>query len=320
MNGELIAGYIKENWIWMVASLLVATSVITLLIDGGKKRKWVKNSTGGSQITVIKGRRLAVCSDAGLTISGYASSIIGTRKDQQDSYAVIPINDEKKDESGLLGIVCDGMGGLEFGKKASKTGVVTFIEQFQKNRFSAKNYTACARMAIDKADENVVELSKKLGDGHRSGTTLVSVYVTDGKLHWCSVGDSRIYHYRQGKIDQLTRDHNYLLLLMEQVRKGMMSKEKAETDPEKDSLISFIGIDGVPLADIEEQGIPLKSGDIVVLCSDGLYKALSVAEMENIICSYEEKPAYLPGILTASAMDKWCKHQDNTTVVVLSCR
>ena len=318
MNGELIASYIKENWVWIVAILALVTASITFLLERRKKYERYSKPDDISQKTVLKGKQLAVCSGSKLTISGYAASIIGTRKDQQDSYAVVPVG--SNEANGLLGIVCDGMGGLAAGKKASNTGVVTFMEQFQKSGDPTENYAACARAAIDKADEKVVEISEKLGDGHRAGTTLISAYITEDKLYWCSVGDSRIYHYRNGSLNKLTRDHNYMLLLQEQVRKGTLTQEQAETDPEKEALISFIGIDGVPLADAEKQGIPLKAGEMVILCSDGLYKALPETEIQEIIRRYEDKPAFLPGVLTASAMDKWHIHQDNTTVVVLSCR
>lgn len=320
MNGELIAGYIKENWIWIVAILAVLTAAVTLVFERSKKIRPGSKADEEAPKTVMKGKQLAVCSGGGLMVSGYAASIIGTRKDQQDSYAVVPLGKGENDADGLLGIVCDGMGGLAAGKKASNTGVVTFLEQFQRNGDPSADYPARARAAIDKADEKVVEISRKLGEGQRAGTTLISAYVTDGKLFWCSVGDSRIYHYRRGALKQLTRDHNYMLLLQEQVRKGTLTREQAEADPEREALISFIGRDGVPLVDTEKQGIALEMGDMIVLCSDGLYKALPEAEIQELIRRYEDKPAFLPGVLTASAMDKWHRHQDNTTVVVLSCR
>lgn len=319
---ELIIRYIEENWTWIIAGFATAFVAITILT---RKRKASKSCTGikgeeEQSKTILKGRKLAVFFNGRFTISGYAASIIGTRKDQQDSYAVVALDEGKNGKGGLLGIVCDGMGGLAAGKKASDIGVTTFLEYFQKAHDSAESYDACARAAIDKADQKVVEISHELGEGCRAGTTLVSAYVTCDKLYWCSVGDSRIFHYRYGKLHQLTRDHNYSLLLQEQVRKGTLIKEKAEADPEKDALISFIGIDGVPLADTEKKGIGLQAGDVVVLCSDGLYKALPEAEIQEIIRRYEDKPEFLPGVLTASALDKWHRHQDNTTVVVLSCQ
>lgn len=318
---EWIRAVINEKWVWIFAALVIVAAAIACLV---RKRKTVKCHTSikcdeESKKTIRKERKLAVCCNDRLTVSGYAASIIGTRKDQQDSYAVIPLGEKRNGRGALLGIVCDGMGGLAAGKEASSTGLITFLESFQKVQDPAKDYDACARTAIDNADQKVVGISYRLGERNRAGTTLVSAYVTGDKLYWCSVGDSRIFHYRNGKIRRLTRDHNYMLLLQEQVRKGVLTQEEAEADHEKEALISFVGIDGVPLVDTEKQGIEVRSGDIIVLCSDGLYKALSEIEIQEIIQRYEDNPAFLPGILTASALDKWNRHQDNTTVVIISC-
>lgn len=319
---EWIKTDINEKWIWVLVALAIVAAAVIFLARRSKAAKdHVSNKCDEkSEKTIRKERKLAVYCNDKLTVSGYAASIIGTRKDQQDSYAVIPFDEKKNGRGALLGIVCDGMGGLAAGKEASSTGLITFLESFQKAQDPVKDYDACARTAIDRADQKVVGISHRLGERNRAGTTLVSTYVTDDKLYWCSVGDSRIFHYRNGKIRRLTRDHNYMLLLQEQVRKGLITQEEAEADHEKEALISFVGIDGVPLVDTEKKGIDLKSGDIIILCSDGLYKALSEVEIQEIIQRYDDNPALLPGVLTASAMDKWNRHQDNTTVVIISCR
>ena len=115
MNGELIASYIKENWVWIIAILALVTALITFLLERRKKYERYSKPDDISQKTILKGKQLAVCSGSKLTISGYAASIIGTRKDQQDSYAVVPVG--SNEANGLLGIVCDGMGGLAAGKR-----------------------------------------------------------------------------------------------------------------------------------------------------------------------------------------------------------
>ena len=74
--------------------------------------------------------------------------------------------------------------------------------------------------------------------------------------------------------------------------------------------------------DTSEHGMTMLDGDVMLLCSDGLYKSLSAAEIADIICQYVERPVlFLPGeFLTAAAFDKDLPHQDNTTVIVITCR
>lgn len=71
---------------------------------------------------------------------------------------------------------------------------------------------------------------------------------------------------------------------------------------------------------VSEKNIYMLDGDVMLLCSDGLYKSLSAAEIADIICQYVGRPSFLPGVLTAAAFDKDLPHQDNTTVIVITCR
>ena len=85
---ELIIRYIEENWTWIIAGFAIVVVAITILM---RKRKASKSCTGikgeeEQSKTIPKGRKLAVFFNGRFTISGYAASIIGTRKDQQDSY------------------------------------------------------------------------------------------------------------------------------------------------------------------------------------------------------------------------------------------
>ena len=104
------------------------------------------------------------------------------------------------------------------------------------------------------------------------------------------------------------------------MNKGLITQQAADADPERESLISFIGMNDVTHIDTSEHGMTMLDGDVMLLCSDGLYKSLSAAEIADIICQYVERPSFLPGVLTAAAFDKDLPHQDNTTVIVITCR
>lgn len=270
-------------------------------------------------ITLARETDGARCHSGQMYFEGHAVSIIGTRAEQQDSYAALTLHAEPPDSAeALLAIVCDGIGGFSAGQEASSIGVTSLIETFQAARKPLADFARTFEQGICLADKRVVTMARALGS--KTGTTAVTAYVENGMLYCGSVGDSRAYLFRNGELQCLTRDHNYALSLQEKVRQGAISQQAADTDPERESLISFIGMNDVSYIDASEHAIALSDGDIVLLCSDGLYKSLAAEEITDVLCQYAEMPAFLPGVLTATAFDKDLPHQDNTTVVVITCR
>jgi len=199
----------------------------------------------------------------------------GTRSSQQDALYVTESSAFTPEV--VLGVVCDGMGGLEGGEVASQMAVDLFVADLMQLRDFAS-----APEALEKAarmiDEAVCRMAEQAG-GIAMGTTLVAALAWRNQLHWVSAGDSRIYVLRGDEILQLTRDHNYLLQLNEMVRSGAMTEAEAEADSRAEALISFIGMGGIGLLDINEKPFLLRNGDVVLLCSDGLYKAAADAEI-----------------------------------------
>lgn len=90
-----------------------------------------------------------------------------------------------------------------------------------------------------------------------------------------NIGDSRVYLVRDGKMLQLTHDQNYLTRLIEKVRNGEITEQEALSHPKREALISYCGIRELSMVEINLQPLQLKSGDVIVLCSDGLYRLLS---------------------------------------------
>lgn len=247
----------------------------------------------------------------------YGISAIGDRATQQDCM-IIPdgtLPQQLLRERGLLTIVCDGMGGMEGGERASRT----CAEHLYKTFYGGMPVSPAEffRRRIPEADAAVSALKGEGGKPLHGGTTVVTTIVKDGRLYWASVGDSRIYLYRRGMLQQLTRDHNYFLTLMEKVRRGEISEIEAHTHPQKEALISYVGMGEIDILDIEREGILLQPGDIAVLCSDGVYKALADNEISAVLETYAANPADLPAALVNTALAKtWMKH-DNTTVAIV---
>ena len=241
----------------------------------------------------------------------------GTRKYQEDAlYIGETVTFTDKDKALIMGIVCDGMGGLQNGAEASKITVETAKQNFWRQK-EILDMTAFFRSTILQANRQVNILTNSDG-----GTTLVMVVIDHNKLYWASVGDSRIYILRKGEIACLTRDHNYLITLMEQVKRKKISLLEAQTHPKKDALISYIGMEDLELIDICQAPFTLKTGDVVLLCSDGLTKTLSDSEIANIIFSKtsfskNNSIGEIARRLPIEVYDRSVKAQDNIAVVLI---
>lgn len=156
-----------------------------------------------------------------------ARSSVGNRNYQQDALYVSEskvLSANKKIR--LLAVVCDGMGGMADGGKASRTAIQMMVQGFKNiEKAPQVNIPAFFQQGIYAIDQVVSAFPKENGRG--SGTTMVACIVEDNKLYWASVGDSRIYIIRNHQMQQVTRDHNYWLRLQEKVAAGQMTMEEA---------------------------------------------------------------------------------------------
>lgn len=174
-------------------------------------------------------------------------------------------------------VVCDGMGGAAAGEVASKMGVDTVLLYFRQAARNGKFPTvgtvapdASPRAntlgsAIHLANEAIFAASQEHAAQAGMGSTIVAVR-TEGNFYSIGhVGDSRIYLIRQGTIQQLTNDHS---LVMEQVRRGLITMEQARTVDYQNIVIRALGAEGSVQPDLDD--MMAMDGDTLLLCSDGL--------------------------------------------------
>jgi len=241
---------------------------------------------------------------------------VGARERQEDAFAFSDLSDNKHvKDTGVLAVVADGMGGLAKGDKASQVAVNVFLrEHSQKKR--NEPFDKFLRSALQRSNAAVYDLAFTGGEDDELGTTLVAAVVHEGKMHWISVGDSRIYLYRNNQLKQLNREHIFANKLFNDVENGLISRKEAEKHPERTYLTSYLGMPKLFEVDWNEEPLILNAGDSVMLCTDGLTNTLTDEEITEI---FNKAPNNIAEELINSALSKNKSFQDNITILVLSC-
>lgn len=175
-----------------------------------------------------------------------------------------------------LWAVADGMGGHEAGDVASRM-IVESLQQIP----PPTNWQAL----LDSARERLIDVNQRLREEsaqryqHRTiGSTVVVLLAHQDRCACLWVGDSRIYRLRNGRLEQLTRDHSHVQELVDQ---GLISPEDAHRHPLANVITRAVG--SAEELRIDEKIYPLRNGDIFLLCSDGLNKTVSDEEITRLL-------------------------------------
>ncbi len=259
---------------------------------------------------------------SGEKIEAYASQILGTRSSQQDSFYVSGCNEISLMKKAYTAVaVCDGMGGLSSGEIASRMAVdcikSIFEETFSGEVKSGVTIPEVLKKIAIKANETVYNYGVETAGGDMCGTTMVLALLENNYLYWLSIGDSRIYIIRDGQIVQLTNDHNYTYILNQKVKEGVMTEEEALREANREALISYVGMSDLDLIDLSSNPLKLERGDVVLLCSDGLTKVMSDAEIAFYVTENGDNAEELAKSLPVYSFDRNSGSQDNTTVAVI---
>lgn len=247
---------------------------------------------------------------------GYSKNI-GRRKHQQDSVAVSSDNYKMPcNEKRVLAVLSDGMGGLNGGEKASKLCTEKMLDYYQ-NEMKIEDYPAFFRDALTDIDAQVKNLKDDKGAPLGGGATIVTFAIDNDELYWATVGDSHLYIIRGNEIVQVNNDHNYMIRLVEKVKNGEITLDEAKKNKKKDALISFMGIGYLKLIDLNKKPFKMLKNDIVLACSDGLYRTLSEQEILNIVNTCHDDMQLLSNVLISNALAKQRKNQDNISVIII---
>ena len=204
----------------------------------------------------------------------YQNSRQGPRPYNQDRLAYSYSKDA------LLLVIADGMGGYRHGEVAAQLAVTTMTEAFQ--RLAVPTLSSPAKFLIEhiqQIHDMIDQLTEEREMLEAPRTTIVAAVVQRGVLYCAHVGDSRLYHFRDGHLLYRTEDHSIVQSLYS---KGMISKDDMSTHPYRHKVYSCLGGDVPPkieLADRQE----LAEGDTVLLCTDGVWGAVADEQIKQIL-------------------------------------
>ena len=204
-------------------------------------------------------------------------SLLGSRDEQQDSFGVLI-----KNEDGAF-VICDGMGGQNHGRRASNTTVDQFLAEYNR-QYPIQDLRNMLCDTVIGIDQSLSQMTDSEGRLLYAGTTLAAAVIQEKHLNWVSVGDSRIYLFRQGHMIRITNDHNYQYVLDSRLKDHTISEEGYLEESKKgEQLVSFIGMGGLAFIDSSNYSVPLEKEDIILICSDGLYRMIKDEEIVTVL-------------------------------------
>ena len=203
------------------------------------------------------------------------------RQKNEDSLVFIrPHEGEKRKNKGCMALVADGMGGHSRGDIASGTAV----ECIPRNFFDSKeDILPALKKAFELANKTIYLQAKKKKELKGMGTTCTAIVMRGSQLFLGHVGDSRAFLLKKGIPFQLSADHTYVQLLLD---KGLIGPEEVLSHPDRNIITQAMGTASQLKADYSQVEKEFELGDVLVLCSDGLYEYIPAEECAQIIGAY----------------------------------
>lgn len=236
------------------------------------------------------------------------STLVGHRDENQDR-TVVTVT-----EHAALVAAIDGMGGHANGARAAEVARGVLSEAFAALTTPVFDPLGFLHLALGRAHREIVALGSALPLEQRPRATCAICLVQEGSAYWAHLGDSRVYHLRAGNVHVRTRDHSHVEQL---VRDGLIREEEVHGHPMRNYVECCLGGDRVLPEMTIARRRTLKPGDVLLVCTDGLWANLRDADIAA--CT---RPAARPLAeeipeLARRAVNASAPHSDNTTVVAL---
>ena len=243
----------------------------------------------------------------------FDGAIVGRRSEQQDSKTNVKLADGCH-----LCVLADGMGGQAGGQVASQTVCRAFRQYFSANPGAGAQPREALWQALGLANQALTEVITKSPEMEGLGTTVIALVIHEdsGRFSFISVGDSPLYHWRDGFLLRLNDNHAYYEELKRQVATGRLTAAEAESHPKRHAITSALTGRAISLID-QKEGL-LRPGEFLVLASDGLQTLDDrpdgqIAKILGGEADDEQKFAQL----LKKVEEAGDPHQDNATVIML---
>ena len=238
---------------------------------------------------------------------------LGARQRQEDAFSFANVLDVVAMKNrGLLAIVADGMGGMKDGRLASDNAIDVLRTAYNNFDFNKDIFTQM-KQALTSANERVYALLE--GEG---GSTAIMCLFYRSSLYYASVGDSYLILKRGDRLYHINKKHNVLHQVYDEtIRDGEFDPSIARSDPEKDAVTQYLGIDELTDIDGFLRPLPLQEGDVILVCSDGVAGVLP----EGILlqCLDYDTPEKMTSMLDQHIIAMNLPYQDNYTALIIKC-
>jgi protein phosphatase len=201
-------------------------------------------------------------------------------------------------------VVADGMGGAQAGEVASKIAIEAFEHGLPDGGSAEERLADCVKAA----NRRIYERARAEHGRAGMGTTLTAAYLDDACLVIAHVGDSRAYMFRDGSLQRLTQDHS---LVDELVRRGKLTEEEAAEHPQRSIITRALGPE--PSVEVDTWRYPVRAGDVLLLCSDGLTSMVPEERVTEILASLQSLEAAADQLIGEA---NEAGGRDNITVVL----
>ncbi|WP_424950379.1 PP2C family protein-serine/threonine phosphatase [Deinococcus sp.] len=233
-----------------------------------------------------------------LLASGLLTDVGRQRSINQDAGLILDL------PRGGLFAVADGMGGHAAGELAANLALDTLSSSFLNGRGAAPE-----RLAEAVQEANLAVLRSAVGEYVGMGTTLVAMVIDRAAALIAHVGDSRAYLLRAGELHRLTEDHSWVA---EQVRLGHLTEDEARNHQWRSVVSNALG--GEERVRLELYGLPLRQGDRLLLCSDGLSGVIEEAELYEVLSNQPDPDVAVRQLIDLSNAEGG---PDNITAIVI---
>ena len=228
------------------------------------------------------------------------------RETNQDAFKIVALG-----QSAGFALVCDGMGGVNGGDRASSIAKAEISESIKASFAEGMDEGEIRNVmlrAIDAANQKIYRTAREHPDLTGMGTTVVLTILYRGRAYVAHVGDSRLYRFQGGRFEQLTKDHSRVQDLVD---RGMITQEEARIHPEKNMITRAVGIG--PDVNVDFITVSFEQGDRLLLCSDGLSNVCTDEDIADVLTAQQAEQA----VETLIKLANMGGGNDNITVVIV---